>query len=135
MKNKHGSALNFYNRRFPMRPPNLKRLPVCLLAFAAGALLIYFVRPSFTQPGAKEGQKPEIGKTSYDQIAPVLIGQQTFADMVAKDKAAKDEIMDRQKKLLDERYDLTKKVHAKVKMTRGKPIPKGPTAKLPEGMT
>ena len=55
--------------------------------------------------------------------------------MMEKDKAAKPGVMDRQKDLLEERYDLTPKPDAKVKMTRGKPIPVGPTAKLPEGMT
>ena len=43
--------------------------------------------------------------------------------------------MARQKKLLEERYDLTPRPDTKVTMSRGKPIPVGPTAKLPEGMT
>jgi len=42
--------------------------------------------------------------------------------------------MARQKKLLEERYDLTKKVHAKVKMTRGKQIPRADKPSC-EGMT
>src|SRR5262249_10844495 len=37
--------------------------------------------------------------------------------------------------LLDERYDLTRRVDENCKMTRGKPIPVGPTAKLPDGTT
>jgi cytochrome c peroxidase len=55
--------------------------------------------------------------------------------MMEKDKGAKAEIVNRQKALLEERYDLTARPHDTIKMTRGKPIPVGPTARLPEGMT
>ena len=73
--------------------------------------------------------------SSYDQIAPVLLGKQTFQAVMATDKADKDSVMARQKKLLEERYDLTPRPDKKVTMSRGKPIQVGPTAKLPEGMT
>jgi cytochrome c peroxidase len=59
----------------------------------------------------------------------------SFAEMMDKDKAAKKEIMDRQMALLKERYDLTPHPHDTIKMTRGKPIPVGPTARLPDGTT
>ncbi|MFO0845446.1 MAG: cytochrome B6 [Gemmataceae bacterium] len=72
---------------------------------------------------------------SYDQISPALLGQVSFADMKAKDEKAKPEVMARQRKLLEERYDLSVKVDAEVKMTRGKPIPVGPAVRLPEGVT
>ncbi|HUE71556.1 MAG TPA: cytochrome B6 [Pirellulaceae bacterium] len=75
------------------------------------------------------------GKTSYDQVSPVLLGQQSFADMMAKDKADKPAVMARQKKLLEERYDLTPKPDDKLAMTRGKPIQVGPATRLPEGQT
>ncbi len=120
-----------------MRLLNLKRPRAWLMAVAACGVLLYLVGPSLTQPEGGGGKIPkrDVGKTSYDQIAPVLIGQETFAAMMAKDKAGKAAVMDRQKALLEERYDLTRRVHEKVKMTRGKPIPVGPTAKLPEGHT
>ena len=38
-------------------------------------------------------------------------------------------------RLLEERYDLSRRVDENVRMTRGKPIPVGPTAKLKSGMT
>lgn len=72
---------------------------------------------------------------SYDQVSPVLLGQETFKSMLEKDQADKDKIMTRQKKLLEERYDLSEKVDKKVKMSRGKPIPVGPATRLPEDMT
>jgi hypothetical protein len=54
---------------------------------------------------------------------------------MARDKADKGSVMGRQKSLLEERYDLTPRPDGKVTMSRGKPIPVGPTAKLPTGMT
>src|SRR5262249_62302391 len=86
------------------------------------------------QPG-NDKPKKDIGKTSYDQIAPVIVGKETFAEVMARDKENKDKGMERQKKLLEERYDLSKKGHEKIKMSSGKPIPVGPTARLSEGMT
>jgi cytochrome c peroxidase len=72
--------------------------------------------------------------SSYDQIAPVLVGEGTFASVMAKDKAAKKAVMARQQRLLDERYDLTKHVSESVKMSGGKPIPVGPATRLPKGV-
>jgi cytochrome c peroxidase len=43
--------------------------------------------------------------------------------------------MARQQKLLEERYDLTPRPDKNVKMTRGKPLPVGPTARLPQGVS
>jgi cytochrome c peroxidase len=48
--------------------------------------------------------------------------------------AAKKEIMDRQMKLLAERYDLSDQPAKNVTMTRGKPIQQGVRAKLPQGV-
>jgi cytochrome c peroxidase len=99
--------------------------------------LLLLARPSWTQPGpgGTDVPKRDVGKTSYDQLAPVLLGQETFAKMMAADKAAKAEVMARQRKLLEERYNLERRVDEKCTMARGKPIPVGPTAKLPPGLT
>jgi cytochrome c peroxidase len=108
-----------------------------LLALAGCGLLFAVAGPSLTQsqPEAKKGQFRDVGKTSYDQIAPVIIGEETFAAVVARDKANKDAVMARQKALLEGRYDLSRRVDPNVKMSRGKAIPVGPTAKLPAGTT
>src|SRR5688572_26251286 len=101
-------------------------------------LLAWFVAGPATQSQQPEPPKKKsgaVGKTSYDQIAPVILGQETFAERLAKDKAGKPKFAARQKKLLEERYDLERRDHDKVKMSRGKPVPVGPTARLPEGMT
>jgi cytochrome c peroxidase len=119
-----------------VRTPTFSNLRPWLLAIGGCCLLFYLATPSSTQQPPGAGQpKPDVGKTSYDQISPVLIGQETFAAMMARDKAAKAGIMARQKALLEERYDLTRRVDDKVTMTRGKPIPVGPTAKLSAGLT
>src|SRR5262249_19627308 len=73
--------------------------------------------------------------SSYDQISPVLLGQQSFAAMKAKDVAEKPDVMARQKQVLAERYNLEPRVDKSVTMSRGKPIPVGPTVKLSAGMT
>jgi cytochrome c peroxidase len=120
-----------------MQPLKRHRLRPWLLPLAGCGLLVGLVGPSLTQPArgpAQEGHR-DVGKTSYDQIAPVIIGQETFAARMAKDKYGKAAVMARQRALLDDRYDLTRRVDMNVKMTRGKPVPVGPTAKLPPGQT
>ena len=73
--------------------------------------------------------------SSYDQIAPVLLGKGSFQDVMTKDKADKPAVMARQKRLLEERYNLASKPDPQATMSRGKPVQVGPTAKLPDGMT
>ena len=119
-----------------MRSLTHSRLASWMVVVAAIGLMLYLGAPSATQPQPGQPKKtPErdVGKSSYDQLPPVLLGQETFAERVAKDKADKAKTMARQQALLDERYDLTRRVDEKVTMTRGKPIPVGPTARLPKG--
>ncbi len=61
--------------------------------------------------------------------------EEPFEVVRARDKAAKSRVNAAAQKLLAERYDLTRRVDESVRMTRGKPIPVGPTAKLKGGMT
>src|SRR5262249_46825644 len=110
----------------------------CLLRWVAVAAILVGGAPASraqTAPAKSAGQMPpERGKTSYDQMQPVLLGQDTFAAVMAKDKADKPAVMARQKKLLEERYDLTARPDPKLTMTRGKPIQVGPTARLADGV-
>src|SRR5882724_10184857 len=89
---------------------------------------------TFGRPVAK-ADEPIAAKSSYDQIAPVLLGKGSFQAVMAKDKADKPAVMARQQKVLEERYELTARPDKEVKMSRGKPIQVGPAAKLPAGMT
>ncbi|MDB6136102.1 MAG: cytochrome c peroxidase [Verrucomicrobiales bacterium] len=51
------------------------------------------------------------------------------------DTAAKPMVMAAQQKLLESRYNLTPKLDSEAKMSRGKPLAVGPTARLAEGLT
>ncbi len=105
------------------------------IGFWLPGLFVSAVLLSLMVPSRGWSQAKDSTPSSYDQIAPVLQGKESFQDMMARDKADKESVMARQKKLLEERYDLTPRPDAKVTMSRGKPIPVGPTAKLPEGTT
>jgi cytochrome c peroxidase len=116
----------------------VRRWLLCLIAIVP--LLVLASRaclPSQSSAAQESAAPREKGpiKSSYDQVSPVLLGKETFQDMMAKDKANKDEVMARQRKLLEERYDLTSHVDESCRMTRGKPVSVGPTARLPEGTT
>jgi cytochrome c peroxidase len=108
------------------------RLLPGLAVFGVIALTAWQLAPARQQPA---GQPPPDAKSSYDQIAPVLLGKETFQAVMARDKADKPSVMARQKKLLEERYDLTQRPDKTLTMTRGKPIQVGPATRLPEGMT
>ncbi len=101
-----------------------RRIKLILLACFTVALLFSVS----AQESQKEPQKKE------SSFAPVDI-KESFATILARMKAAKAEVMQRQMSLLNERYDLSKRVSDEVKMARGKPIPVGPTAKLASGLT
>ena len=116
----HGKPKSFSGRR---------------LAWWGCGLLLCLVGP--VQLLAQGKADPEKGPlpSSYDQVGPVLLGQESFEAMRAKDMAEKDAVMARQRRLLEERYDLSVHVSDGVKMSRGKPIPVGPATRLPAGMT
>lgn len=59
----------------------------------------------------------------------------TFEQVYKMDVEQKPKVMADQRKLLEERYNLTPKLDPQLKMTRGKPIAVGPTARLKEGTT
>jgi cytochrome c peroxidase len=59
----------------------------------------------------------------------------TLAEVMKKESEAKPKVMAAQQKLLEARYDLTPKPHPEAKMSRGKPVLVGPTARLKDGLT
>ena len=59
----------------------------------------------------------------------------TFEEVMKKESTQKAQVMAAHRKLLEARYDLTPKFHPEAKMSRGKSICTGPTARLKEGMT
>ena len=92
---------------------------VVLLTVAAACLVADSSR-------AQQQQKP----SSY---MPVI--EEPFEVVRARDKAAKPRVMAAAQRLLEQRYDLQRHVDESVRMTRGKPIPVGPTARLKSGVT
>src|SRR5581483_5084843 len=58
-----------------------------------------------------------------------------FDDIMKKESAKKDAVMKDQQTLLEIRYNLFAKLDPDAKMSRGKPLPVGPTARLAQNMT
>jgi cytochrome c peroxidase len=58
----------------------------------------------------------------------------TFEEVFKAGVAAKPTVMATQRKLLESRYYLEPKLDTVAKMSRGKPVAVGPTARLPDGM-
>jgi cytochrome c peroxidase len=82
--------------------------------------------------GMIEAQEARRGQSSY---APVDI-KEDFATTMARMKAAKAEVMQRQLTLLAEGYDVSNRPAADgTQMSRGKPVQEGVRVKLPGGMT
>src|ERR1022692_3164155 len=81
--------------------------------------------------GALLAQEPGKKSSSY---SPVVI-QEDFASVMSRMSAAKPAIMQRQKALLEERYDLSDRPAAGVIMSRGKAVQGGVRVKLRGGMT
>lgn len=83
--------------------------------------------------------QPEKGKiTGFDFYRDPLNAKKpmmTFEEVYKADVAEKKEVMDKQRRLLEARYNLTPKLATDVRMTRGKPIAVGPTARLAKDTT
>jgi cytochrome c peroxidase len=82
-----------------------------------------------TQNAGAQKQEPK----RESSFMPVV--EEPFEVVRARDKAAKARINAAAQRLLEQRYDLRRHVDESVRMTRGKPIPVGPTAKLKGGVT
>ena len=86
-----------------------------------------------TKPQPKEGKI-----TGFDFVRDPLNADRpglTLDEIMAKESAAKPKVMADQKALLERRYDLAPRLDPSVKMSRGKPLCVGPTARLTDGVT
>ncbi len=68
-------------------------------------------------------------------ISPTDNGQDSFAALMARMKAAKPGVAQRHQTLLIERYDLSNRPAPGITMSRGKPVQEGVRVKLPPGVT
>src|SRR5687767_15354194 len=98
----------------------LKVLLIAVFVLSTAAVLIV------TDAARAQQQRPS-------SFSPVI--EEPFDVVRARDKAAKAGVAAAHQRLLEARYDLTRRVDESVRMTRGKPIPVGPTAKLKVGLT
>ncbi|HEX7330739.1 MAG TPA: hypothetical protein VF290_04520 [Pyrinomonadaceae bacterium] len=103
-----------------MARTKLRVLVATISALSVTAILIV------TEAARAQQQRPS-------SFSPVI--EEPFETVRARDKAAKPRVMAEHQRLLEARYDLSRRVDESVRMTRGKPIPVGPTAKLKAGMT
>jgi cytochrome c peroxidase len=93
--------------------------------------LVAFAWPrTAAQTRAQQGASTGKHHSSYTPVV-----EERFEVVRDRDKAAKDTVMAEHMKLLESRYDLSLRVDPNVRMTRGKPIPVGPTAILRNGVT
>lgn len=104
-----------------MRKPKRIRVLVTIVIALSGVAFLQVVNGVRAQQ-----QRPS-------SFTPVI--EEPFEVVRARDKAAKARVMAAHQRLLDERYDLRRRVDDSVRMTRGKPIPVGPTARLKRGVT
>ena len=86
-------------------------------------LALFVVSISYAEDAAK--------KSSFAPVAK----QDDFNSVMARMKAAKPEVMERQKQLLNERYDLSDRPAKGFTMSGGKPLQEGVRAKLPKDVT
>ena len=103
------------------KPRRIKVLLIAVFVLSATAVLLVT-----NAARAQQQQRPS-------SFSPVI--EEPFDVVRARDKAGKASVMAAHQRLLEARYDLSRRVDEGVKMTRGKPIPVGPTAKLKAGMT
>lgn len=102
-----------------------------ILAFALTLALALGMTP---RTGA-QSRTPKSNDNDNRPSSFTPVVEEPFEVVRARDKAAKARVMAAAMKLLAERYDLTRPVDKNVKMSRGKAIAVGPTAKLQNGVT
>jgi cytochrome c peroxidase len=102
-----------------------------ILAFASVFVALLLVGP---RTGA-HSRPPQSKSTDQQPSSFMPVVEEPFDAVRARDKAAKSRVMAEHQKLLEDRYDLRRHVDENVRMTRGKPIPVGPTARLKNGVT
>lgn len=100
-----------------------------LHSFLPSALCALIVASPLVQ-AADQGMKGD-RKTSY---SPVVISED-FETIRKRMSGEKNKFVERQRRLLETRYDLSDRAAKDVKMTRGKPVQQGVRVKLPKGMT
>jgi cytochrome c peroxidase len=84
-----------------------------------------------SQPDEGRGLGFDFARDPFNAKKPM----QTFEETMKADLDAKPAVMAAQRRLLESRYNLTPRLDPSAKMSRGKPLPVGPTARLGNGTT
>jgi cytochrome c peroxidase len=84
-----------------------------------------------TQPDKGQGLGFDFSRDPFNARRPM----QTFEEIRQADAAEKPAVTAAQRRLLESRYDLAPRLDPTAKMSRGKPLPVGPTARLGSGLT
>lgn len=104
-----------------------------LKMFVSFVFVALFAAALAWEPGAGAQDRTKGEAARQSSFTPVV--EEPFEVVLKRDKANRPRVMAAARKLLEERYDLTRRVDPNVKMTRGKSIPVGPTARLRRGVT
>jgi cytochrome c peroxidase len=83
------------------------------------------------QPDQGKGLGFDFARDPFNAKRPM----QTADEIMQADIAEKPAVMAAQRRVLESRYDLTPRLDPAAKMSRGKPLAVGPTARLASGMT
>ena len=108
---------------------HLRILAGLALAVILGLALAFSPRTD----AQSRSQQPKQEGQQQSSFSPVV--EEPFDVVRSRDKANKSRVMATHMKLLEARYDLRRRVDENVRMTRGKPVPVGPTARLKSGVT
>jgi len=84
-----------------------------------------------TQPDQGEARGFDFSRDPLNAKRPM----QTAEEIMREDVAARPAVMAAQQRLLESRYDLSPRLDPQLKMTRGKPVVVGPTARLKAGLS
>jgi len=95
---------------------------------AFGTCLLVLSALTTSAAAQSRSQQPTPADRQASSYTPVV--EEPFEEVMRRDKANREKVMAEARRLLEERYDLTRRVDPNVTMTRGKPIPVGPTARL-----
>src|SRR5947207_1309404 len=115
----------------------MTRATVSSFVPAIGLIAVFACSGGMTTTPATAAPTPLTAVPPKDKASSYLpvSGIEPFNDVKARMVSAKAAVMNRQKALLEERYDLSSRSSANVTMSRGKPIQQGVRVKLPRGAT
>lgn len=106
-----------------------------VLSLGVVTLLFYTLAQAEPPPVPVTPEPAKKEEPSKDSSFTPVVEKEDFAAMMVRLKAEKPGVMERQQKLLNERYDLSNRASNDVAMARGKPLQEGVRVKLPTSIT